>query len=576
MKKSIFIILLILLGNATFSQIPNQDLSVESNVFPKEKLALTINSNILLAGELLQYSTLNLNEAGKKSNLSKVVYVSMRNENDSVVFHHKLKLYNGRANGDFFIPATLKSGIYRLISYTNFSKNNRLDAYALKTIYVINTFMKMDKVKNASDSIHLNFSTKLSRVSTSDESNQQIKIVSDKATYGPREKVSLKLEGISNEINGNFVLSVRKLNPIEISGKTSESVKENSSDVFHIPEVRGELVSGTILNNDGNVPVKNKIVSLTIPGEDFIFKSTSTDANGRFFFSVSEGYSSDKGIIQLSSKDSRKENYTINIDKKHLKLNGFKRRVLSLNPELKNWLQERSMQLQIENAYFETKRDSVKPHKITSRFYNNLGTVYNLDDYTRFSTLRETFVEVITLAAIRGNEENSRFIIYNAYDPNRIAKFNDIPPLVLLDGIEIINNEDLINYNPRQIKSVRVITEPYRYGPKIYSGIIAVETIKGDFTPNSTDKSIKVFDLIPAVAEKEYYKPNYQSGANKLSRIPDYRVQLIWNSQIERLNGGFIDSFFTSDIPGTYQISIEGYGVNGEFHYSTNNFMVIH
>ena len=563
------------MGNTTFSQIPNQDLSVESNVFPKEKLALTINSNILLAGELLQYSTLNLNEAGKKSNLSKVVYVSMRNENDSVVFHHKLKLYNGRANGDFFIPATLKSGIYRLISYTNFSKNNRLDAYALKTIYVINTFMKMDKVKNASDSIHLNFSTKLSRVSTSDESNQQIKIVSDKATYGPREKVSLKLEGISNEINGNFVLSVRKLNPIEISGKTSESVKENSSDVFHIPEVRGELVSGTILNNDGNVPVKNKIVSLTIPGEDFIFKSTSTDANGRFFFSVSEGYSSDKGIIQLSSKDSRKENYTINIDKKHLKLNGFKRRVLSLNPELKNWLQERSMQLQIENAYFETKRDSMKPHKITSRFYNNLGTVYNLDDYTRFSTLRETFVEVITLAAIRGNEENSRFIIYNAYDPNRIAKFNDIPPLVLLDGIEIINNEDLINYNPRQIKSVRVITEPYRYGPKIYSGIIAVETIKGDFTPNSTDKSIKVFDLIPAVAEKEYYKPNYQSGANKLSRIPDYRVQLIWNSQIKSLKDGFIDSFYTSDIPGTYQISIEGYGVDGEFYSLTNNFIVI-
>lgn len=563
------------MGNATFSQIPNQDLSVEPNVFPKEKLALTINSNILLAGELFQYSTLNLNEAGKKSKLSKVVYVSMRNENDSVVFHHKLKLYNGRANGDFFIPATLKSGIYRLISYTNFSKNNRLDAYALKTIYVINTFMKMDKVKNASDSIHLNFSTKFSRVSTWDESNKQIKIVSDKATYGPREKVSLKLEGISNEINGNFVLSVRKLNPIEISGKTSESVKENSSDVFHIPEVRGELVSGTILNNDGNVPVKNKIVSLTIPGEDFIFKSTSTDSNGRFFFSVSEGYSSDKGIIQLSSKDSRKENYSINIDKKHLKLNGFKRRVLSLNPELKNWLQERSVQLQIENAYFETKRDSVKPHKITSRFYNNLGTVYNLDDYTRFSTLRETFVEVITLAAIRGNEENSRFIIYNAYDPNRIAKFNDIPPLVLLDGIEIINNEDLINYNPRQIKSVRVITEPYRFGPKIYSGIIAVETIKGDFTPNSTDKSIKVFDLIPAVAEKEYYKPNYQSGANKLSRIPDYRVQLIWNSQIKSLKDGFIDSFYTSDIPGTYQISFEGYGVDGEFYSLTNNFIVI-
>ncbi|MCG2430447.1 hypothetical protein [Aequorivita xiaoshiensis] len=575
MKKSIFIILLILLGNVTFSQIPNQDLSVESNVFPKEKLALTINSNILLAGELLQYSTLNLNEAGKKSKLSKVVYVSMRNENDSVVFHHKLKLNNGSASGDFFIPATLKSGIYKLISYTNFSKNNKLDAYALKTIYVINTFMKMDKVKNVSDSIRLNFSTKFSRVSTSNESNQQIKIVSDKATYGSREKVSLKLEGISNEINGNFVLSVRKLNPIEISGKPSESVNGNSSNVFHIPEVRGELISGTILNNDGKVPAKNKIVSLTIPGEDFIFKSTSTDANGRFFFSLSKGYSSNKGIIQLSSKDSRKENYTINIDKKHLNLNDSKRSALVLNPELKSWLQERSVQIQIENAYFETKRDSVKPHKITSRFYNNLGTVFNLDDYTRFATLRETFVEVITLAAIRGNGANSRFVIHNAYDPNRIAQFNDIPPLVLLDGIEIINNEELINYNPRQIKSVRVITKPYRYGPMIYSGIIAVETVQGDFTPNTTEKCIKVIDLIPEVKGKKYYKPKYHSGADKLSRIPDYRVQLIWNSQIENLKNGFIDSFFTSDIPGTYQISLEGYGMKGEFYRLTYNFMVI-
>ncbi|WP_313113663.1 hypothetical protein [Aequorivita sediminis] len=575
MKKSIFIILLILLGNVTFSQIPNQDLSVEPNVFPKEKLALTINSNILLAGELLQYSTLNLDEAGKISKLSKVVYVSMRNENDSIVFHHKLKLNNGRANGDFFIPATLKSGIYRLISYTNSSKNNKLDAFALKTVYVINTFIKMDKVKHVSDSIHLNLSTTSSSVSLSNESNQQIKIVPDKATYGLRENVSLKLVGIPNEIDGNFVLSVRKLNPIEILGKTSESVKENSSDVFHIPEVRGELISGTIFDNDENVPAKNKIVSLTIPGEDFIFKSTSTDANGRFFFSVSEGYSSNKGIIQLSSKDSRKENYTIDIDKKHLKLNGFKKSALVLNPKLKNWLQERSVQLQIENAYFETKRDSVKPHKINSRFYDNLGTVYNLEDYTRFSTLRETFVEVITLAAIRGTGANSRFIVYNAYDPNRIAKFNDIPPLVLLDGIEIINNEDLINYNPRQIKSVRVITEPYRYGPKIYSGIIAVETIKSDFIPNSTNEGIKIFDLIPAVGEKEYYKPNYQLGADKRSRIPDYRVQLIWNSQIKSLKDGFIDSFYTSDIPGTFQISIEGYGVDGELYCLTNNFMII-
>src|SRR5690606_40706539 len=58
---------------------------------------------------------------------------------------YKLKVENGSANGDFFIPSSLNTGIYRLIGYTNFSRNNKQDSYVQKNIYVLNTFVRSEE-----------------------------------------------------------------------------------------------------------------------------------------------------------------------------------------------------------------------------------------------------------------------------------------------------------------------------------------------------------------------------------------------------------------------------------------------
>jgi hypothetical protein len=573
-KKLVFIIF-VFLGFFATAQIPKDNVTVDVSIFPKETVALSINSEVLLAGELLQYKAYILNTSNRKSLLSKVVYVSLRNQKDSLVFNHKIKVEKGVANGDFFLPSNLQTGVYKLIGYTNFSRNNIQDAFAEKSIYIINTFKKNELVNTTKDTIFIDASTESAvENSGSDGSSEVFETILNKETFGFREKVDLKLKSNSNTVNGNYRLSVRKVNPVEISGEVIKAKTAISSENFYLPELRGELISGVVLSKLGDVPLANREVALTIPGKDFIYKIAKTNSEGRFFFSVAEGYDSEKSIVQLYGDEATRRDFKIVMNEKDFHLSQGEPYFLKLDKQLKDWLEEGSIQLQVENAYFDVKKDSILKNKINSIFYDNLGTVFLLDDYTRFPTVRETFIEVITLAAIRGTGDNAKFIVNNEYDPNRIAKFNDIDPLVLVDGIVIQNNEELINYNARDIESIRVVNEPYRCGPKIFSGIIAVETKNGNFVQNLSHDYLNEMELPPLIKQKKYYRPDY-SNKEVQARIPDYRIQLFWEPNVQFSGGSYSTTFYTSDVSGTYEISIEGFSEEGKYYLAKSYFQIM-
>lgn len=570
-KKFVYIVV-ILFYFAVSAQVPTSEILVDTQVFPKERVSLITNSNLLLAGELLEYKAFVQNTDNNRSTLSKIVYVSMRNQNDSVVFDHKLKLENGVANGDFFIPATLKTGVYNLVGYTNFSRNNVKDALAQKAVYVINTFQKARVVTKTSDAIEIKaISQKENNLSAHKSEAGTINISSDKSTYGPREKVGINLERTIKNLEGNYVLSVRRIDPISISNKSLTTTMVHNENNFYLPEIRGEIISGTVKSNTDRSVAVNKVVALTIPGKNHIFKLAKTNKNGRFFFSIAEPYEAENVILQINEID--RANYILSLDKRNLSIKEEKGVALKLDSSLANWLQERSIELQVDNAYFTLKKDSILSKKPLEPFYDNLGTNYVLDDYTRFPTVRETFIEVIQTAAIRNVGDEHRFLVYNEYDPNGSAKFNSLDPLVLVDGILLQDNEELLNYSANNIWSIRVITEPYRYGPKIYSGLIAVTTKKNDFEPILKEGYVQKFKTEPALPEKISYQPTYSENKN-LARIPDYRVQLYWNPNIKLNPEDSSISFYTSDVTGLFKVTLEGYTNTGEFISVKNYFKV--
>ena len=130
----IFSLAFLSLSNIGFSQTNSFD------IIPKEEVFATTNSTILVAGESLYYKVYCLNKKTKDlSAISKVAYTLLVNDAKKVVFEHKLLLKNGLASGDYYIPSSVKTGHYKLISYTKWMNNNEVPFYS-KDLYIVNPF----------------------------------------------------------------------------------------------------------------------------------------------------------------------------------------------------------------------------------------------------------------------------------------------------------------------------------------------------------------------------------------------------------------------------------------------------
>lgn len=569
-RKNIFIILFCF-SLAVSAQVSSKEAAIQAHVFPKETTQLTTNTTVLLAGESLLYKIDALTATKTKSSLSKRAYVTLKSTKDSVVFFHKLKLVNGMATGDFFVPATLKTGLYRLMAYTNFSRNNTENRFDEKEIYIINSFQSNPITQNENMDLVTIEATE-NAIKVADTLNfKGISVVPNKTSYSKRDGVTLTLK---NAVNGNgfgtYSLSVRKVDAVQCTkSKSSPTTKNTNETTFYIPEIRGELISGRVEAVKGGASVEGVTLGLTIPGKNFIYKTAITNASGHFFFSIDESYSTAHAMLQVET--TNKESYTIVLDSKEIATSVSNQEVI-IDESSKPWLQERSIQLQIANAYFNANTIQIVPEVPSAPFYTTLGTNYVLNDYTRFKTVKETFVEVVTSAGIRTDDGITKFVIFDAYDPNRTAQFSNLPPLLLMDGMLVQNPDEILEYNASGIHSIRVISQAYRYGFKMYSGIISITTTKGDFVPRLQEDYMTTFQLQSIEPSKEVKVPNYST--NRYDRIPDYRNQLYWEPALVIDSESTPVNFYTSDVTGTFQVVLEGYSDQGTYMYTTASFIV--
>lgn len=565
MKRKIFLFVLLCINFVAKGQIANDQIAGNIQIFPRENTKLVINTNVLLAGEPLQYKIFNHADSGASSSLSKVAYVSLRGAKDSVIFEHKLKLEKGMAQGSFFVPTGLATGAYQLLGYTNFSLNNSENGIASKSIYIINPYVTRNvPLGNEIDSV---LRTRIIPDTITDthlrSEASDISLKTDKSSYTLREGVNLTVENLNGKNGfGNYALSVRRLDPVQISDPQgrSETYKIQDRNVFYLPELRGELIFGRVLTANGEIPIKRQTVAFTVPGTDYIFKMAKTNRQGRFFISIDEPYETANSIIQVVGPD--KEQYKIVLDDKMFNSTELEStNDLQLDPGIQDWLQERSIQLQIQNAYFNEGSIVVSEEGGRDRFYGNVGRDYLLDDFTRFSSLKETFVEVVTFARIRRKDGKEVFEVFDPYNPYKDGPFSSRDPLLLLDGMLVQDHDEVFGYSAHDIERIHVFPGPYRYGPEVFWGIIDITSKKGDFRPRLNGEYMKEFELESPLLNKRYSSPDY-SGI-ELQRIPDYRTQLFWAPNVRIDSRELSQHFYTSDVLGTYQIVLEGYTDNG-------------
>ena len=589
MRKHILklVILLFLSQNFIYAQyiLKNESDVKWYNSIHQEKMFVHHNTSLLFTGEYLYYKLYCINSSSNNlSNTSKIAYIELISEHGATVFKHKIKLEKGLGQGDFFVPTSVPSGNYKLLAYTHWMRNGKANHFFHSDISIINPYRgdqsailsegsKIEGVSNNEAQSNEN-AEKLSSANKK-VINPEIFISPNSKLYHSRSKVSLLLKAL-NGINsfGNYSISVRKIDtistplmPTSISYELIFSSKRSKpkviNDEIFMPEFKGEMITGKIINKATNLPEINKNIVLSIINNESALDITKTNEDAVFYFHLNYNYNGNDAILQVLDDNPEKYKIMLNehqsVNPKNLNYNQFK-----ITSKMKNLILERSIYNQIQNGFFSIKPDTIKTIEPRAPFYGNHQDVYNLDDYIRFPTVDETVVEVIDHAWTKKDKDGKRVLVVRGreFDPYYES---ELLPLLIVDGVFIQNHEDIIEYNAKNVKSISVLRDEYYYGSNIYKGIINIETIKGEYYNTLNENYISNIELFKPRQKKNYFNQSYNKATEIESYgIPDFRQQLLWIPQLKLNNKGKTIEFFTSDNKGDYEISLEGFTSRGK------------
>ncbi|WP_047245587.1 hypothetical protein [Maribacter thermophilus] len=568
MKKHYLILLLTI--HFTFLQMNSQVTAtkVQNNyaeVPHQEQVYVHTNSRLVFVGEYLYYTIYCLKEnTGQLSDVSKIAYLKLVNENKEVVLNQKIKLTNGIGDSNFFIPSSVPSGNYKLVAYTQWMLNNGRNYFYDLDVTVINPYTSNQTVfreKNTTDLVE----SSSTGASSSLKRKQPLRLELDKTSYTKRAAISMKIASNTLEGLGNYSISVRKVDELESKDRNTSFdfqkgyPQKRKIEKLILPELRGELIQG-VLGNMATSTVENTPIGVSFPGEDYLFKIAVTDRDGRFYINVDEDYDVGEMYLQVLSQTDTIPDVTVfteeALDFSHLDFSRF-----ILDRGMESAIKERSIHNQIENAYYSSKPDTILIGKPNDRFYGPGSTKYLLDDYTRFPSIKETFVEVVEHVWLQKNKNGK-----NEFHVRPIAPYVESGklPLVFVDGILILDHERVLGLSANQIKSINISRDQHFYGTTTFQGVVDITTFNGDYYKNYYTENLEVQKLFKPNEDKNYYRQSYEGPLKeKYERLPDFRYQLLWYPNYKLDHKEQRIEFYSSDITGEFEISFEGFTEKG-------------
>lgn len=113
-----------------------------------EKVYLHVDRDIYYAGDNIWFKAYLINATDRLlSNHSGNLHVELISPSLKIVSARILRLEDGKGNGDFTLPKSIKSGKYKLRAYTNYMRNFDDQLFFTKDIMVINTDEEQNEIR---------------------------------------------------------------------------------------------------------------------------------------------------------------------------------------------------------------------------------------------------------------------------------------------------------------------------------------------------------------------------------------------------------------------------------------------
>jgi hypothetical protein len=536
-----------------------------------EQTYLHTDRDVYIAGETMFFKLYVLNSQTQKlSEKSKIAYLLLRSETSNSILKIRVRLISGMAYGSIFLPDTLSTGNYEVVSYTNWMKNFGEKTFFKKEIIIANRFDKDINLHTNNNEAY----TQTNPMSDQSVSTSGIQINTEKQTYHQREKVSVSLANkspgalqpaivsisVSEETSG-ITATDFSIDTYLNASKSANSTLQKNNSVSFFPEIKGRIVQGKVINSQTLKGVSDECVLLSCPDTIVNLQYAYTNNKGFFQFLLNDYY--DNKELIFSVKDiSAKKPLKIEMADEFGMAVPFTAKRFSENTALKSYIL-RSQDLVYINKTYQlnsvlTENKNLISNPICPRlFYKPVQSVYT-DDFIPLTDFADIAREILPTVKVRKHKDT---YVADILDSESKMFFNQKPAL-FLDGVFIDNINQIITFGSDKISKIDVLSTERIFGDLKFPGVIAVysknKEIK-NINPNQTSLRIQNDSYHPYSRFDEGSIKNSGSGQS-----PDFRQLLYWNPNFEITNTQKCNfEFYTSDHTGNYVIKIEGITSDG-------------
>ncbi len=524
-----------------------------------ERTYLSTDKDVYVAGDLLWYSAFCVDVAkGTLSPVSDIAYIELHG-NGILAATGKVALVNGRGAGRLELPASLPTGNYRLVAYTTQNKAESGYDYtglASKTVSVFNVF-STERVKDGVEVVSdADYATMTSPVTSVTPAGVEVSWADGAVNVVNKTGKALSLS--VSVYHDDCILS--PVNPtIADFAAACAQVGPQTLDPGVIPDYEGEIIRGRItgLNPESMRTLAGHYAFLSTPSDKSDVYASSIDENGRLAFYTGNLYGDKECICEIEGIDPSL-NCFIELESPFVNAPVSDVAPLRMTASLQSALQDRSFGMQVERRFLADTLYDFLPVRDNGLFEEE-EIVYPLDDYTRFTTMEEVFVEFIPEIRARRRSDGSRDIQILLMKGTQ-SLFSQGQSLMLLDGVPVFDQQKIMDYDPLLVESIHIYPRTHYIGTRVYDGIANFVTYKHNLPAFHFGGNSRVIDWQGASW------PMAMTGAALRERpdIPDYRQTICWHPLLDVAPGAELAvPCNLPDYKGRFIVVVEGLSADG-------------
>ncbi len=521
----------------------------------QERILLTSDRDVYIGGEelWLNLTSTTLSEDSHTIS-SKVAYLELINSNNEPVIQEKVLLHNGRAATKILLPDTISTGNYLLRTYTRWMTNFDASYFDTKLVSVINPF-----VKNSLPNINEANKNNDDKVDLMSESSELITGL--KTTYANRQKVSFQIEYEKDVVS--TVVSVAKAclyNNLEKQKQPAQSQQLNEQ--LLAPELKGEIISGTISNIDDGHAIVDEKLTLSFVGNNPILEFATTDEQGRFAFEANR-YGKQEMVIQPYLIDTAKLNYKITLLDNFSNQFSDEMPLLYMDSLRVNAINKAIVNMQVSAVYDRHLPDLAMMDSIESQhaFYHYPEKSVLIDKYIELPTVEEIIKEIVPSVVLRKSKGKYEFRVYedDSYYPR------DGKTMVFMDGVPIADIDRILKMSPEYLSKIDVLNLNYYLLNENLGRLLLFFTKDGDM--GNMEFDTRIFRQVHNGYQNSYcfISPDYSIEKVKNSPLADYRNLLFFKTfESQLMNENDVVEFYTGDDSSDYIVEVTQIKADGD------------